>query len=193
MKTTEQLKPNYAPVYAAALYPDLARIFQTHGYALACHGSLARDLDLIAVPWADAVSAPEDVLEAVCAEFRIRVVGSPEARPHGRRAHTVSIGFGECCLDISFLCTESVWRDEFEALLDYSERQVCAHEHTRRLGVIWTECENCGKKWADDEGGPPTESDAPAAVVRARDFFDAMLAPKVPGDTIQPDETVHTA
>lgn len=36
--------PNYAPVYAAALYPDLAELFRSHGYALACHGSLARDL-----------------------------------------------------------------------------------------------------------------------------------------------------
>ena len=46
------MKPaNRAAVYAAALYPDLAEIAREHGYALAVHGSLARDFDLIAVPW----------------------------------------------------------------------------------------------------------------------------------------------
>jgi len=37
MKTPDQIKPTYGPVYAAAMYPDLAAIFQRHGYALARH------------------------------------------------------------------------------------------------------------------------------------------------------------
>ena len=45
MKTVEQIKPTYAAVYAAALYPDLCKLFQKHGYALAVHGSLARDFE----------------------------------------------------------------------------------------------------------------------------------------------------
>ena len=61
-KTPAQIKPNYSPVYAAALYPDLAAICISHGYALAVHGSLARDFDLIAVPWAAQTSPPELVL-----------------------------------------------------------------------------------------------------------------------------------
>ena len=30
---------------------------------------------------------------------------------------------------------------------------VCEHESTHRGGAIWTICDQCGKRWADDEGG----------------------------------------
>lgn len=31
MKNAPEITPNYAPVYAAALYPELAKLFQAHG------------------------------------------------------------------------------------------------------------------------------------------------------------------
>lgn len=103
MKTAEQITPNYGPVYAAAMYPDLAKIFQRHGYALAVHGSIARDFDLIAVPWAESVSPAADVLNAITAEFAVRLAGEPETRNHGRVAYTLACGFGKCAIDLSFL------------------------------------------------------------------------------------------
>lgn len=97
------MKPaNNAPVYAAALYPGLAEIFRKHGYALATHGSLAADFDLIAVPWNDEVSSHEEVLKEICSTFSIRVCGDAEQKKHTRIAYCVSIGFGECRLDLSF-------------------------------------------------------------------------------------------
>lgn len=103
MKTNDQLKPNYAPVYCAAMYPDLCAIFHRHGYALAVHGSLARDFDLIAVPWIEQPATREVVMRAVLAEMCIRVIGVPEVKQHGRIAYTLSVGFGECALDLSFM------------------------------------------------------------------------------------------
>jgi hypothetical protein len=102
MKTTEEIKPNYAPIYAAALYPKLCKVFQKHGYALAVHGSMARDFDLIAVPWAEKISSPEEVLKEVANGYIIRVVGEPDVKRYGRMAYTISVGFGECALDLSF-------------------------------------------------------------------------------------------
>lgn len=102
MKTADQLQPNYAPVYAVALYPELAKIFQKHGYALAVHGSLARDFDLIAVPWGEKVSSPDEVLKAITSGYVIHVVGEPDTRNYGRVAYLISVGFGECTLDLSF-------------------------------------------------------------------------------------------
>jgi dissimilatory sulfite reductase (desulfoviridin) alpha/beta subunit len=102
-KTVDQLKPNYAPIYAAAMYPDLAKIFQEHGYALAVHGSLARDFDLVAIPWAEKVADPEAVIAAVQATFCVRIIGEPTKKNHGRIAHTLSVGFGECAIDLSFI------------------------------------------------------------------------------------------
>jgi hypothetical protein len=103
MKTKEQLKPNFGPAYAAAMYPGLASIFHRHGYALACHGSLARDFDMIAVPWAEAVSDQATVLKDVMTEFALRIVDDGEMKNHGRKAYTLSCGFGECAIDLSFM------------------------------------------------------------------------------------------
>jgi hypothetical protein len=103
MKITKQLKPNYGPAYAAAMYPGLAAIFHRHGYALACHGSLARDFDLIAVPWAEIVSDAAAVLKDVTTEYALTLAGEPERKNHGRMAYTLSCGFGECAIDLSFV------------------------------------------------------------------------------------------
>lgn len=40
-------------------------------------------------------------------------------------------------------------------LLSWAEAQICLHEETHRGGAIWEICDQCGAKWADDEGGRP--------------------------------------
>jgi hypothetical protein len=99
------VKPaNYAPVYAAALYPQWAEIAREHGYALAVHGSLARDFDLIAVPWRDDAKEPQALLDAITSRFAAKLTGGPpSAKAHGRMSYTLSIGFGECFADLSFM------------------------------------------------------------------------------------------
>jgi hypothetical protein len=53
-------------------------------------------------------------------------------------------------------------------LLDHVDRETCVHENTHRGGAIWTICEDCGMKWADDRGGFKPHQDAPAvAAARA--------------------------
>jgi len=103
MKSANEVKPNYGPVYAAALYPELAAIFVKHGYALAVHGSLARDFDLIAVPWVDTPSEPQTILDEIKSTFAVRFLGEWSDKPHGRRAITMTIGHGYCAGDLSFL------------------------------------------------------------------------------------------
>lgn len=97
--------PNYAPVYCA-LYPELAKVTREHGYALAIHGSLARDMDLICIPWVPLPSQPATVVKALTEEFDIKEVGGPPTlKEHGRLAYTLSIAFGECFIDLSFMPT----------------------------------------------------------------------------------------
>lgn len=103
-KTAEQVKPNFAPAYAA-LYPELARICVDNGYALAVHGSMARDFDLVAIPWTAEVSKPEKVIDEIVTRFAIKRVGDVTQKEHGRIAYMLSVGFGECALDLSFMPT----------------------------------------------------------------------------------------
>jgi hypothetical protein len=95
--------PSYAPVYAAAVYPELVGVFRSHGYALAVHGSLQRDFDLIAIPWVEQPSSPKDVIKQVTTEWAIREIGEPTTKLHGRRAWTLSIGHSSCAIDLSFM------------------------------------------------------------------------------------------
>ena len=99
------MKPaNNAPVYAAALYPDLAEIFRKHGYALACHGSLARDFDLVAIPWTERPTAePLMVIDDILSRFAMKLNGGLVVKEHGRKTYTLGIGFGECFIDLSFM------------------------------------------------------------------------------------------
>lgn len=107
-KKTEEIKSNFAPIYAA-LYPELAKVFQKHGYALCIHGSMARDFDLIAVPWVENPSKTKDVIEEVTKQFAIKQVGEPFGKPFGRLAYTLSVVFGECSIDLSFF---PFWKEE---------------------------------------------------------------------------------
>lgn len=45
--------------------------------------------------------------------------------------------------------------DAGRALIAQMQRDECLHDETERLGVIWTRCTQCGKKWADDDTNSP--------------------------------------
>ena len=96
---------NYAPVYCA-LYPKLAEIARMNGYALAIHGTLGRDMDLICIPWIEEARCPEIVVNDFISSFSLKKVGGPPSlKEHGRLVYTLSIGFGECFIDLSFMPT----------------------------------------------------------------------------------------
>ncbi|MDG4675818.1 hypothetical protein P9A16_32470 [Shinella sp. 838] len=70
-------------------------------------------------------------------------------------------------------------RDELttalQDLLKHVDRNTCEHEDTHRAGTLWTVCDCCGMKWADDEGGFQPHTDAPA-VAQARAALSAALS-----------------
>ncbi len=90
------------------LYPFLRDVAKLNGYALAVHGSLANDFDLIAVPWVmDAARAGkliQELAEVVGAEVGKDdpAAPNPGIKPHGRLAWTVHFGRGPY-MDISVM------------------------------------------------------------------------------------------
>jgi hypothetical protein len=83
--------------YFRVLIRALRHVAKRHGYALAVHGSLKTDIDLIAVPWREGAVSAHSVSEAIretteqiIGSARIRdvdkAVGSPTKKPCGRLA-----------------------------------------------------------------------------------------------------------
>jgi len=101
----------------AVYYQTLVPIAREHGYALAIHGSMKRDCDLIAVPWTDEASGPVRLIlafkEAVDGVFHksqhdhfFEVKQVATLKPHGRLAwslHLTDEGMHGPYLDISVM------------------------------------------------------------------------------------------
>lgn len=70
--------------------------------------------------------------------------------------------------------SEQAVTEALRDLLDHVDRNTCAHEDTYRGGSIWTICDGCGQKWADDRGGFSPYSD-PEPVAKARAALKAAM------------------
>jgi hypothetical protein len=112
------------PVTPAAVYvaiiPLLTEVARKSGYALAVHGSLGRDLDVVAVPWVEDAASPETLILALLAAVgwnrahlhpeSTNQDGSihqesghiPTKKPHGRRAWSINFDNG-LYLDVSVM------------------------------------------------------------------------------------------
>jgi hypothetical protein len=99
---SEKPKPGFAPLYCG-MYPGLAEEVRKFGYALAIHGSLRNDFDLIAIPWVENPSAPAEVVAHLAKEFDLTPLRGLTEKPHGRLVQTMAISFGQCYLDLSFM------------------------------------------------------------------------------------------
>ena len=64
-----------------------------------------------------------------------------------------------------------------EALMKHIELNECQHENTHRGGLIWTVCDDCGHKWADDRGGFKSYKQ-PEAITKAEEFLAALAKSK---------------
>ena len=76
-----------------------------HGYAIAIHGSMTRDLDLIAAPWTDEATSAEELVEAVAdriGAFIEEPPRSPTQKPHGRLAWSLIL-CGSGYIDLSVM------------------------------------------------------------------------------------------
>ena len=82
------------------------------GYAITVHGSLARDIDLVAIPWVETHVMPADFLVTRLAAVVASITGRCNAmadwteKPHGRRAKTLMVWgerFGHVDIDLSVM------------------------------------------------------------------------------------------
>lgn len=130
--------------------PSLRDVARSLGYTIAIHGSLARDVDLVAIPWIEAAATPEvlacTIRDAIAGQFSKRQDGSIDLnhRPHGRESWAiVTPSLWGSYIDLSVMSTSQV------AILDESERAERAErerDDARRgwavASAIWAEGSN---------------------------------------------------
>lgn len=93
------------PGYYVHLYLNMLETARTAGYALTLQGSMARDLDLVAVPWTADCKSASELLAALIERHGLIAANSDDPiKPHGRTAHVLAIG-GEYYIDLSFMPT----------------------------------------------------------------------------------------
>jgi len=90
------------------ILPPIRRAAQDAGYAITVHGSLNRDIDLVAIPWIEHnVWSKEALVDAICGAVRGAVGrcyyhSNKEwtVKPHGRFAKTLMVWCGQNTADI---------------------------------------------------------------------------------------------
>ena len=95
-----------APGWTDPALPDFRLIWKVArecGYSIGIHGSLKRDVDLIAVPWTDEAVGNAALVSALCAALNARQVGGPEHKPHDRTAVTLQIDGWYKPIDLSIM------------------------------------------------------------------------------------------
>lgn len=141
--------PTLTPAYVA-LYPHLCEVARQHGYALAIHGSVARDMDLVAVPWTDEASDSWTLRDAIVARLRIanphdrNVIGATEqsCKPHGRIAWAITLGNG-AVLDLSVATFIHAKPATPPAAPIAAQHEFCQHVESAGRNVIGAKV--CGK------------------------------------------------
>lgn len=99
--------------YITAAYVALIPIAQEKareiGYCVAVHGSLNRDLDLVAIPWredaADAKEVHQLFVDLFCRYTEASLDNpayGPELKAHGRMSWIIPLGFG-AAIDLSVI------------------------------------------------------------------------------------------
>lgn len=78
------------------IIPGMRRAAKNAGYAITVHGSLNRDIDLVAIPWVERdVASPDDLLTSLIGAVRAAVgtAGCHDEKwtqkPHGRLAKII--------------------------------------------------------------------------------------------------------
>ncbi|MGN1158346.1 MAG: hypothetical protein ACI4TK_19410 [Agathobacter sp.] len=109
-KNREAVTCNGRPAFYAAMWDDIRKCAMDYGWAVALHGSLASDMDIMAMPWTEsAVSFPQLVCyiaelfdgNKLSENYSITYY----EKPHNRVVATIPI-WADFYLDVSAICND---------------------------------------------------------------------------------------
>ena len=97
---------NPHPDWEDPALPDFGLIFSVArecGYSIGLHGSMKRDVDLMAVPWTDQAVHYSKLIERLCKKLNAKQIGDREEKPHGRIAVNLQIDGFYKLIDLSIM------------------------------------------------------------------------------------------
>lgn len=140
MSTNPNLNPK--PRFYAVLLQSFTITAKEYGYALALHGSLANDMDIIVTPWVEDFKPIDELINAfrdIIGETVWRYddeLKQPTIMPCGRMCYTLPIS-GDWYIDISYISnTPKILVNSVE---DYAQTEA-----DKLFPII-----ECGESWKD--------------------------------------------
>lgn len=89
MSVESPLEPLRRLLAVHDLVDDARKVAREYGYAVGLHGTLKRDIDLIAAPWVPEAASADELIEALSERLNLIANPGPLAPPkpiaHGRR------------------------------------------------------------------------------------------------------------
>lgn len=108
MKSREHVVTNGRAAFYASLWPDLRNAAMDCGWALGLHGSLATDMDIMAMPWTENALPAPVMISALEACFTtmpegLRIDTTVDcSKPNNRTVYTIHI-WADFYLDINVI------------------------------------------------------------------------------------------
>ena len=104
-KNRQAITCNGRPAFFASMYEDIRKVAIECGWAVALHGSLVSDMDIMAMPWTDDATTFEGLVRNISKLFDGNPMSelysiSYNEKPHGRIVATIPI-WSDFYLDIS--------------------------------------------------------------------------------------------
>lgn len=87
-------RSKWLPALYGTYYCQMKEIARSCGYNLLLHGSMSRDLDLVAIPWIEQASSHQDLLDQLCKGMGFKLDGqawynTKEEKPHNRLSYVI--------------------------------------------------------------------------------------------------------
>ena len=100
--SAEKPLANLRPAMYSHRLLDIQSAGRSCGYAIAIHGSMQRDMDVVAIPWTEHAGPPEQLISHLTNLGMTMTLEGPAEKPHGRLAYTLLMG-GSLFMDLSVM------------------------------------------------------------------------------------------
>ena len=107
MKNREGVKTNGRAIFYSVLWESFRNAALDLGWTLALHGSMASDMDIVAIKWTENAKDEKELIKSLSncigeTVWKDNHFKEPTSKPHGRWCYTLSI-YSDYYVDLSII------------------------------------------------------------------------------------------